>query len=140
MSITAVGDIMLHLKRIKNYDCLGYGSFKIKIEIFRRIEATKTDKARRVYSIPYLIPEKPFEESKSPKLEQPSISIEDQVYHSQTFMFRSYTDSFDLNEIIVFKFEKPIDYNIWDFEIKATILIFLGVKTDIKSLFKSTNR
>ena len=134
MIINSVGDIMIHLKRIKNFDCFGFGNYKLKIEIVKKIQLQKGQKTAKLSSMtPYLIPEKPFEDSRPNRLPGPMFSMEDQVYHSPTFMFRAHNDEIELNEIVIFKFEKGMDTDIWDFEIRFSMWIYFGDNSNLKS-------
>ena len=128
---------MIHLKRIKNFDCFGFGSYKLKIEIVKKIPGEKGQKPKMVSMTPYLIPEKPFEDNHFGGQAGPLLSMEDQVYHSPTFMFRAHNDEIELNEIVLFKFEKGMEGGIWDFEVRFSMWIYFGENNNTKSCLKS---
>jgi hypothetical protein len=49
-------------------------------------------------AIPYMIPPKPFDDSKITKLNHPSIEDRTGTYQSQTFMFRSSNEEVGLSD------------------------------------------
>lgn len=92
MSVEIGGDIMVHLKKLTNLDCFAFGSYRVKIEIFKKVEDKKTKRVKDIVLAPYYIPAKPFDDAKISKLRGAFIEETNSQYVSQTVMFRSCTE------------------------------------------------
>lgn len=82
MSITAIGDILIHLSRVQNIDCFGNGFFKVKIEVFRKSPDVKTNPKNFIFAKPHFIPQKPFQEKKASNVREAYIDPNGQQYIS----------------------------------------------------------
>lgn len=119
MALNAVGDILFHLSRIQNIDCFGFGFYKVRLQVQR--VSTEEGERRVECARPHFIPQKPFSEKKDARCRDAQLDQETCEFVSQVFLMRGHNEEVELNDMVLFKFERPLREKEWLYQVVVSL-------------------
>lgn len=119
MSLEAILDSIIHIDKFKTFDMLSQGTYRLKVKLYHIEDSVK------IYSQPYLSPEKKYSYKKLQPEHQSIILDSENAFVTQMFYIKFCDQEFDINEMCVFRSKFPVwpaNYPTFFAEIMLTYL------------------